>query len=68
MATGYLEAVWPGLFGAAFLRSGWTRGLGKAFQKVGGFAPHLLEGFPGSYRRYWAAQWGPAKSMVFKVF
>ncbi len=43
---GYLKAVWTDFWGA-FLRSGRPRGLGKAFQKIGGFAPHICEGFSG---------------------
>ncbi len=34
-------------FLGAFLKSGRLRGLGKAFEHVGGFAPHRFEGFPG---------------------
>ncbi len=35
------------IFGVAFLKSGRPRGPGKAFQNVGGEAPHILEGLPG---------------------
>ncbi len=44
--SGYLKAVWPGFWGA-FLKSGRPRGPGKALKNVRGFAPHILEGFPG---------------------
>jgi hypothetical protein len=35
------------IFGSAFLKFGRPRGSGKGFQKVGGEAPPLVEGFPG---------------------
>jgi hypothetical protein len=41
------EASLAGFLGGARLRSGRPLGPGKAFKKVGGFAPHILQGFPG---------------------
>ena len=46
VTTGYLKAVWPDFWGA-FLRSGRPRGPRRAFQNVGGDAPHIFEGLPG---------------------
>jgi hypothetical protein len=43
-----LKAVWPDFcWGGVFLRSGRSRGPGKAFQNVGGEATHIFKGFPG---------------------
>ncbi len=41
------EGNLAGILGGAFLRSGRSREPGKAFKKVGGFAPRILEGLPG---------------------
>ncbi len=41
------EGSLAGFWGGAFLRSGRPRGPGKAFEKVGCFAPHLSNGFVG---------------------
>ncbi len=42
-----LEGSLAGFVRGTCLRSGRPRGPGKALKKVGGFAPHILEGFPG---------------------
>jgi hypothetical protein len=41
------EGSLAGFWGGACLRSGRPRGPGKAFQNVGGFAPHISEGLSG---------------------
>jgi len=43
---GCLKAIWLGFWGS-FLRSGRAPGAREGFKKVGGFAPHIFEGFPG---------------------
>jgi hypothetical protein len=45
------EGNLAGLFGGAFLKSGRLRGPGKTLKNVGGFAPHVFEGFPSPRRR-----------------
>ncbi len=56
-----MKAVW---FEDAFLRSGWPRGPGKAFENVGGEGPHIFEGFlgpPGPARPQKSTQQNPAR-------